>query len=664
MTRYGATPDDWSHFDIILGVGEDLLPVVSNPDAVISSQSKMAALGKTPSRYNGKREVGGFPKWTEYRATSKDLDKWAKEPDYGIALQTRSIRAIDCDINDAGQAKEIHELLERLLLPALPTRRRGSSPKFLCPITLPDGAYTKRTVKTAHGIIEFLADGQQFIAVGTHPSGSRYEWDGGLPTAIPQLTAEQFESLWQELVNRFAIEAPSERKTTSKAEALSAAVATDPITQHLIASGRALGTERDGRVHITCPFEDEHTGDTGQSSTTYWPPHTGGFELGNFRCLHAHCEHRTRRDFLEALGLVEDPRDDFDAVVIADDADGHITENKVRFSFLPANEFSAGKPISWFVKGILPRAPLGVVFGPPGAGKSFWATDLAAAIARGVDAWCGKRVHKARVGFVAAEGAAGFRNRLQAYASHHGLDLADLPLFVMAAAPNLMQKADVVDLGNAINRAGGLDLVVYDTLARGTAGADENSARDMGVAIDNCRILHEVTGATILLVHHSGKDVTKGARGSNALLGAVDVEIEISRLDNNRTATVSKLKDGEDGAQFGFVLKTVSIGMDEDGDVVSSCVVEHGEAVQRKPREKKMGPWEECVWRVTLELQGVDGPPSVAAVVDAASESMPFDDKSGKRDNRRYQANRALESLCSKERLSVVGGRVIAGEQT
>lgn len=664
MTRYGATPDDWNHFDIILGVGEDLLPVVSNPHAVISPKSKMAALGKTPSRYNSRREVGGIPEWTEYHATDKDIEKWSRVPDYGICLQTRTVRAIDCDINDAGQAKEIHELLEALLLHALPTRRRGGSPKFLCPITLPDGAYTKRTIKTAHGIIEFLADGQQFIAVGTHPSGSRYEWDGGLPNAIPELTATQFELLWQELVNRFAIEAPSERKTTTKAEALASATSSDPVVARLLDSGAVLSTERDGRLHISCPFEDEHTGGSTESATTYFPAHTGGFETGNFRCLHAHCEHRTRRDFLEALGLVDDPRDDFEALVIADDAEGHTTESKVRFSFQPASEFSAGKPISWFVKGILPKAPLGVVFGPPGAGKSFWATDLAAAIARGLEVWCGKRVHKARVGFVAAEGAAGFRNRLQAYASHHEMDLAELPLFVMAAAPNLMQKQDVIDLGNAINRAGGLDLVVYDTLARGTAGADENSAKDMGVAIDNCRILHEVTGATILLVHHSGKDVSKGARGSNALLGAVDVEIEISRLDNNRTATVSKLKDGEDGAQFGFVLKTIAIGMDEDGDVVSSCVVEHGDVVQRKPREKKMGPWEECVWRVTLELQGVDGPPSVAAVVDAAADTMPFDDKSGKRDNRRYQANRALESLCSKERLSVAGGRVIAGEQS
>lgn len=315
------------------------------------------------------------------------------------------------------------------------------------------------------------------------------------------------------------------------------------------------------------------------------------------------------------------------------------------------------------MKGVLPKGELGVIYGPPGSGKSFWALDLCMAISRG-EAWCGKRVHKARVGYVAAEGAGGFRNRLQAYRDHHGLDLDTELLKVMAGAPNLIEKADVVALGNAINSAGGLDLIVYDTLARGTTGADENSAKDMGLAISNCRLLHDVTGAMIVLVHHSGKDPSKGARGSNAILGAVDVEIEISRLDNNRTATVSKLKDGEDGAQFGFVLKTIPIGMDEDGDVVSSCVVEHGDVVQRQPREKKMGPWEECVWKASLSLQDVDGPPSVAAVIDTAAESMPFDEHSGKRDQRRYQANRALESLCIKERLSVAGGRVIVGEQS
>ena len=58
--NYGATPQEWAHFDVVLGLTEDLLPVVSNPNAVISPQSKMKGLGKTPSRYNRQREVAGI----------------------------------------------------------------------------------------------------------------------------------------------------------------------------------------------------------------------------------------------------------------------------------------------------------------------------------------------------------------------------------------------------------------------------------------------------------------------------------------------------------------------------------------------------------------------------------------------------------------------------
>ena len=102
---YGATPDDWAHFDLVLGLTADLLPVVSNPGAEISDLSKMKAIGKTPSQYNPQRKVVGLPKWTDRRSTGADVERWAKEPDYGICLQTREIRALDIDIDDVGLSR-------------------------------------------------------------------------------------------------------------------------------------------------------------------------------------------------------------------------------------------------------------------------------------------------------------------------------------------------------------------------------------------------------------------------------------------------------------------------------------------------------------------------------------------------------------------------------
>jgi hypothetical protein len=269
--------------------------------------------------------------------------------------------------------------------------------------------------------------------------------------------------------------------------------------------------------------------------------------------------------------------DDFDVV---EEQQAASLDTK-RFTFLPADQFTAGKPVTWIVKDVLPRAELIVIYGESGSGKSFFALDLAGAIAQGVD-WRGKRTAQLKVGYVAAEGAGGFRNRLKAYGTHHGVALSDLNIAVLADAPNFMEKADIVDLGRAMGAAGPLGLVIVDTLAQVTPGANENSGEDMGRVIGHCRTIHKVTGATVVLIHHSGKDASRGARGWSGLRAAADAEIEITRADDDRVATVTKLKDGGDGGEFGFKLLTLPVDMDEDG-VISSCVVEHGDA---KPKVK------------------------------------------------------------------------------
>src|SRR4051812_30511396 len=108
---YGATPTEWAAWQA-LGVEDDLLPVVSNLHAKISERSKMRDLGKTPSRYDSRREVVGIPKWTTNIATDKDVARWAKDNDLGICVQTRQVRAIDIDIADPVHAQRVRDLVE------------------------------------------------------------------------------------------------------------------------------------------------------------------------------------------------------------------------------------------------------------------------------------------------------------------------------------------------------------------------------------------------------------------------------------------------------------------------------------------------------------------------------------------------------------------------
>ena len=247
------------------------------------------------------------------------------------------------------------------------------------------------------------------------------------------------------------------------------------------------------------------------------------------------------------------------------------SDNGPRFAVIPDHQFVERAPLTWHVKGVLPKAELAVVFGASGSGKSFFVFDIVAAIATGT-IWQGRKTTKGRAVFVLAEGATGFRNRLQAYTKMHAGSFPGV--HIIDSAPNLLGEQDHLLLAQQIEVSGGADLIVIDTLAAASPGADENAAKDMGKVIEHCKRLYNATGATILLIHHSGKDESKGARGWSGLRAAADAEIEVNRNGDYRTATVTKLKDGEDGAKFAFKLVPVEIGLDADGDPVNSCIVE------------------------------------------------------------------------------------------
>jgi hypothetical protein len=256
------------------------------------------------------------------------------------------------------------------------------------------------------------------------------------------------------------------------------------------------------------------------------------------------------------------------------------------------------------------------------------------------------------------EGAAGFRGRLKAYHIHNKID--EDPLYVLDRVPNLLDGDDVRAFCHAVRGIGRVDLIVFDTLARATVGGDENSAKDMGLAMSHLQVISVATGAMPILVHHSGKDISKGARGSNAILGAVDWELEVQRIDERRVARLSKMKDGTDDQQLLFKLTRVPIGMDEDNEVIESCVVEHIEgAIPAKRARTKRGVNEERVYHAFLDMQKLGGEaPSVEKVISAAVEATPFDGGAGKRDLRRRNLMRALETLCSDNVLRVQGGAV------
>lgn len=292
------------------------------------------------------------------------------------------------------------------------------------------------------------------------------------------------------------------------------------------------------------------------------------------------------------------------------------TTEKLKYRVEPAAEFSQGKFPGWLIKGVLPQTELNVIYGISGAGKSFVALDMAAAIARG-EKWRGRRVKQGRVVYICAEGVGGFRQRVMAYMQQN--ELRQMDLGILAATPNFLQKSDVRDTIKAIQAFGKVSLVVVDTLAQVMPGGNENSSEGMGMALNNCRGIHRATGATVTLIHHAGKDTSKGARGWSGLRAAADSEIEIVQCETQRQIRVRKMKDGRDGGVYPFNLQEVIIGVDPDGDSVESCTVEHlSDDDLETSMNKLKGDWEKATYSALLNMQGLEGDEvALAKLMDA-----------------------------------------------
>ena len=334
-----------------------------------------------------------------------------------------------------------------------------------------------------------------------------------------------------------------------------------------------------------------------------------------------------------------------------------------RFGPVPIYDLSLAPPMQWLIKGVLPRAELGVLFGASGSGKTFVALDLAFSVARG-NAWRDRRTARGRVVIIAAEGAGGIGKRGEAYARYHEFDLRGIDLHVIPAAPNFLDNDDISEVMAEIGNIGPVDLVIIDTFAQVTPGANENTSEDIGRALANLKLLYGVTNAMNLVVAHAGKDLSKGVRGWSGLKAAADVQIEVVRHENgDREIILEKMKDGEDGIRWGFRLEVVEVGIDYDGDIITSCVAVPTE-LQAKVEEERIGLKRRGrVENHVLEIMTLFGEQSIVGAVDlidraVAALQAPED---GKRDTRRQSVTRAIHAL-SKEKdgpLRLEGGKII-----
>lgn len=236
-----------------------------------------------------------------------------------------------------------------------------------------------------------------------------------------------------------------------------------------------------------------------------------------------------------------------------------------RFRLLTVADLADLPPLTWLADGILTAGGLASLYGAPGSGKSFLATDLVLSVAAGIP-WLGREVLQGGAIYFAAEGTAGLPQRVAAWLLAH--PEADVRAArIVTESVNLMSDEDVAHVrraGDALEDETGrpLRLVVVDTLARSMAGGDENSTPDMNAVLERAARVQRETGALVLLVHHTKKD-SDTERGSTTLRGAVDTLILAKEVDGSRQLLCEKQKDGPEFAPIPFSLTATSV----------SCVV-------------------------------------------------------------------------------------------
>lgn len=246
----------------------------------------------------------------------------------------------------------------------------------------------------------------------------------------------------------------------------------------------------------------------------------------------------------------------------------------------------------WLIDTVIPADSFGVIYGPSGTYKSFLAMDMSASIASKLQ-WHGTDVDNAgHVLYIAAEGAAGLHLRKKAWEIRHQHRLTNLGILGSAVTiNNALECEQLIQLCEAAadEIKEPIKLIVVDTLARSFEG-EENSATDMGAFVRSCDRIRESTGATVMVIHHAGKDADKGARGSSALRAACDFEFKVTSTGKKVTKmTCTKAKDSDPFDDMDFKLEIVEIGRkDAKGrDMVS--LVPRQAANEEIPRDDLTG---------------------------------------------------------------------------
>ncbi len=596
-----------------LGYGSRILPVAP-PDAKAAPKSQLADrkdLGKIPGYMNFKTGLWWSYDWIGAPDCDEDdLDRYLRMG-AGLGIKTgNGLALIDADAPELEHAKIIRERIEARFGDAMPVRI-GKNPKAGYLVRVegdypykriafgPDGKDKKPIYR-----VEILTDGRYFVAFGEHPGTRKpYTWPREIVAfdKLPVVTPAGLDAMLEELRGLLPAATEIVREGTAtnisqgslrgEVDRVRRAVEGIPNNDN---SHPSRENYRDMLYAIKAALPDDEAtafdialkwcepwvgpeGDTNDPATVRkdWDRMPGPYRRGAGWLYEEYARFNDGKTvWFEVITpeMVSEMEADERAA-----AQKLIAEKAHRFTFLPfdaAADMALGEKTAPLIKGLLDQGAMSVMYGDSNTGKTFVAMDMGFHIGAGLP-YAGMKTTKSVVVYIAAEGGRGAKKRLMALRDKFGDKAKGVQFYLLATSVNLRDpNADLAPLIEALRMlaeqvGASIGFLVVDTMSRALAGGDENSSVDVGLLVKNFDALRAATGAHLMVVHHSGKDRARGARGWSGLRAATDTEIEIAE----NMVTVGKQRDLDKAWSSGFALEVRTLGLDEDGDPITSCTI-------------------------------------------------------------------------------------------